>query len=825
MAMTLPAAFEDARRMRSSSASFIVHLSGDSTDLYLSTRPLELSGIPTVEAGVRSFSAITQGLDVVSLQEQKQSVRIVLSALWPHGASGGPGEQYGYADDCGALVGGTAIIYLYPGSHATSLSDCLEVFQGIIGQASVEHEGVTIDCDAVALVGHRYLPQVKATVADYPNIPPEHENVVLPIHYGERSDYHVGSTTNSLTRQDGLFVPLLIARDNVEYHYVVASHAMGDINSEDVYIYIPALDAWSLQVNNGVVTSDGGADAPPPLTYATMSLDRITSIWYSLLSPVQATPSSTATVDAAKAFNAINSNNEDDHCRVYASSSTYADIVFQWHQEGTHENSLVENSIAEITNVSGTYPYAILRCARWKVHGDLDSSHLDIWKGDAWDNFSSDFSWGDGAHIHYNASAGAYDWGGSNGTFWHLGSGPANGNGTPTSIRFRFGNTSASWTPDVTEVARIEEVLILIVHRWPRGFALDRHRRKASRRGAPPSDYYTTGPSGRRYDRAPSGRTLNPGETISAGSMDPVDRIGIPGSARVFDTWITASGRWGATHEYAQIRTAPLQIESILRDELGHTNIDTASFDAVVASKYGNSPSSGSPSCNWSLYPNSRVFSQTIIEGLCWEWGLVLFQTRDGQFKLFDYEDGLDTLDTIFPADLANGLPILETTDMGNAVNELTIMHTKTEWDDAFRFTEAVTDTAAQAKYPIRNDVTQCNYLREVRSPSSNTFADGRRHVDRLFDRLIGDAPTNPKTYPERILSRPHGFVKLPTIGVKYAHAELGDWIHLDADSFDPALKFFGQSWSGINLMVIGTEVRENMTILKTFNWVPLPIT
>lgn len=811
MAQTLSTNFDIARRHRSNSACFIVHFQAGSRDLYLSTRPVELpdSSIPKIEEGVKSFSPIAHGVDVYTFRYRQNSVRIVLSSGWPRRTS--DGSQYTYSDDLGYLIGHSATVYLYPGGAVQALTDCLEVFSGQVTKVYTSADGIEIECDALALVRHRDLPQVIATRADYPNIPPEHDGLTFGVFYGERYDPGVNATLYAMTRQDGLMLPVIVSRQD-EIKYIVASHAVDGVDGTKIYIYIKALDAWSRSDNVAATTLDSGNSTPQ--TYATIILDVNISHWQAVLVPSRALPSSTATDNPIQA-----TDHEDESvCNVIASSTTYADVIYEWTNQGAGDNDAVHNALAEI-GIAGKGE-AHLSIIRDRIHADIDAAYLDVWDGSAWVNFSSDLTWIDKRRRDYPVTSAGYDWIGANGIFWHLESGPNNGDGLPTAIRIRFENSSATWTADSTEVATIEDISIFIMHRWPRGFQPTMVHGRRDNRGGVPMPF--GGPPVHLISEAFEAKPSN----NSYGPMGKADKLAVGGSGRVFQSWIDSGGRYsGGTGQ--EIMVPPLQIESILRDELGvgPGSIDTDSFDYLVTEMYGD-VLSGSPMGFISLAPNSRVYSRDLIERYCWEWGMFLTQTRDLTLKVFDYELGLDVLDKIFPHDLVNGLPILETSSVSSVINKIILRFGKTEWDDAFRYTETVTDSSSTTHFNTRPENIDCEYLRKSVFAFMNEYdSDSRRHVDRLFDRLIGSAPNNPKASPECILSRPHAYVTLQTIGNKFAHAEPGDWITLDSDSFDPIQKFFGQSWADVNLMVVETEVTETMTTLKTFNWQPLPLT
>lgn len=830
MTQTTSAAWEIARHHRSNSACFIVHFFSGSYDLYLSTRPLNLPGtaLPTIEEGVKSFSPISHGVDIRTFGYRQNSIRITLSSGWTRRTV--DGEQYNYADTLGYIVGAQTNVYFYPGSAVQALGDCLRVFMGSVTRVYVSTDGIEVECDATGLIRHRDLPQTIATRADYPNIPPEHDGVVIGMWYG--SPYETNPVGNaSITQRSGAVIPLLVSRGATDrstggaiLKYKVDSARFPGLGVANFYIFISCLNAWSWCYNENTCVDETDIE-----TDGTFTLNTDTSRWKAFLYPTHALPSSSATENALQACDRI----EDSVCNVVASTSSYADVVFEWTNQGVTENSSIYNSLADMVSVLdslGNTGMAHLSTIRTRVSGAITAAYIDVWDGSSWINFTSDLTWTNSNRRDYTVDvAGSFYWNGvgvgGTGVFWHLGNGPSNGDGLPLAIRFRFVNSGASWTPDVTEVATIEEVLIKIHHKWPRNFQPERASRKASRRGylAPSNSRPSAGRPHYKEISLPS-----EGQVVATGADDNVDRLLCESTGRSYGSWIES--RFPGYTD-TQIYEPVFVLESILRDELAVSagNIDTDSIDAFMTIYYGAPDSlTWGPMAIIGLPPNSRIFSANLIERFCWEWGMFMFQSRNALVKVFDYEIGLDDLGTIFPSDLVNGLPILETLPVSDIVNKIVIRHTKTEWDDAFAFTETATDATSITKWGTIPDNVDCAYLRIVSggdSDSNNLFLDGRRSVDRLIDRLIGGAPQAPSSTPQRILSRPHAYVTLQTIGHKYAHAEPGDWIALDAASFDPVFKFFGQTWDGIALMVVETEVTETMTILKTFNWQPLPLT
>lgn len=819
MSLTLPTAFENARRHRSSSACFILKMAvdtpklGPSASVYLSTRHipnLTISGPTTaeVENVVVRFSPINHGVDFYT-HAYKMSSCIVTVSSNPISVNPDDGTMYNMSDLIGDGLGygAVATVYLFPGGGATSIADCVEMLVGKITSAQMTDSGIDVKIDELDRWRHRSLPQNRATKADYPNIPASNDGATIGLCLGEYTDnlfWGINASPEADAKQ-GACQGLLVSAGDY-YEYILTAGEMIQVNAP--YIYLDAVKAWSHMHdynNKATIYLDSNG-------YHSIKWKPQETTWHCGLYPTASYGSSTATVSGQRASDL----NDDTNVQVYASSSSYADVIFVFHQNGSPDNDSVYNSFASML-IEGP----ILGISRDTIAAGVTSVGIDIWTGAAFQQLTA-ASFTDDQRTEYDIRT-IYDWFGINGIFWHLGSGTALGTGAPFAVRVRWENTGASWTPDTTLVGEVNELYLSIHHSWPRPIPTSKIRidgnsqRRASRRNH--LDPGLNGNTRRRTE--PQELKPNSGSLVSGGPKDNIDGVVVSVQGIIYP-----SPGWGDNHSDpgSSIEDAPGIIEYILRDELGITAIDETSFETVNVHHYGFS-------IGFMNIPHgTSIYSKDIIEDLCWENGIFVFRSRSGDIKMFDYELLLDDLGTIFPHDLIGGLPKLSTTDSNDFINDISIEYDPVEWFDGFaQRIENAKDTASINKIGTKHKDLTLTYQRGYRE--SGAFhdevlgdPDGRGPIDRLLDRLIGAGINDSKTSPEYLLSRPHALVTLETIGHKFAHAEPGDYFALDSGEFDPVLKCWGESWSGKTFMVYETEVHENKVVIKGLNWQPMPL-
>lgn len=263
-------------------------------------------------------------------------------------------------------------------------------------------------------------------------------------------------------------------------------------------------------------------------------------------------------------------------------------------------------------------------------------------------------------------------------------------------------------------------------------------------------------------------------------------RAGVECEGRTFGSWI------GSRNGHAQgdlIDQVAYIIESILRDELNVSgaNIDTASFDAV-------------PAVTGKLFLSHdySVASRNLIEMLAFQAGYMLVVSA-GKYRLVDVIAAGDKTSSgiLLYSDLAEP-PTVTTTDVNRVVNHLTINHSFAPEYRGFLKSTVFQNTASQAKpWGIRKAAIDCPNVSDAQ-------------VTALGNALVPSSGTG-------LWSSPRTLVDFVTIGWKWAHIEVGDYINADATTFDAQGKLFGGSWADSSVTGAGDFlVLEKMISAET---------
>ncbi len=383
----------------------------------------------------------------------------------------------------------------------------------------------------------------------------------------------------------------------------------------------------------------------------------------------------------------------------------------------------------------------------------------------------------------------------SNGVFWHPGTGVLCGDNEPLKIRIRLVDSGAGWTPNVTTVAYVHEVRLRISGRNPREYINVSVDTPSDDRPRSVAYYENSKFNYWSYTRG-----------WIADFKGTIDDIFVECRGREYGSWIDGGGRSNSLNAGDPIKEPVFQVESILRDELGLTNneIDIGSFDDVHTTV--NSTKGSVASSKISLPTGSKAFSKDLIESLGFEWGFFMFRTHEGKMKVVNYLGTGDVVATLEPTDLISGLPVVRLSNINRLVNNINVLHSRPVHRPSFSRAVTATDTASQTAYGSEDSLSRTISVDTIRGVSNSASSP----CDRLTDRLID---------VEALLSRPHRFVKLATVGAKFADGELGDTINLNATAFDPVMKCMGDTWSGLDLMIISKEMTERGVTFDTIIW------
>lgn len=783
--ITVPAVFGQFAGRDSHGGAFLLEIptvsglvdTGTAT-LYLSTKEFDLTTDGLHAYGiVREFGPIRHAIDVYSHRYEVSNVTITMSkvhafkeALSSRTTDYWIGVDYLLRKNWGK----EANIYWYPGGDANELADCLTIFTGkITGMSADVGETFTLTLDERETIAHRVLPQNHYNTTDFPDIENELVGAPVPIVYGNWS-YATGAGGGVL-RQTGFVVADKISTGD-DLKYLVAGHAVDTITQ--IWMYLQSLDSWAYIVtgfSSNVADTEG----------ATITIDRDTMYFIVFMRPFNGYLASTGS-DGSNPLGpaAAWDDDQDTKVSVIANSTTEAIIYFEWNQQGSESNDAVENGVAQLFDPAG--PTSNVEGAEFWVSkpGGITwtTANVELWNGASWLTIATSMTVD--AMTYYDFGTGSpntYDWiSNAVGTFWHLGSGPRGGDGTPFKMRLRF--VGSGWTANTTVVAYVHEARLRIAGQYPK----QRGRRRGWVR------VWTDPKHPERYIE--KWGWIDFLELISRN--DAFSTIAVECGGREYGSWIDDGARSNSFNAGDAINGPVFQIESILRDELGlgDSNIDVASFDAAEAIE--------DQDCFLSMRAGSEVNSKDLIETICYEHGFFTYRTHAGKIKIIDYLTGTgETVGTLIPSDLVNQLPLIRLGEYSQLANALTVHHTRLADDNSFARSNDYTDSSSDTAYgtlPITMS------LETVKVGSTAAIGD------RFKERLITQ---------EYLLSRPHRFVTLETIGNKWAHGELGDVFNLDATFFDPICMCMGDSWLNLDLMIISKEMTERGVTFDTIIW------
>jgi len=254
---------------------------------------------------------------------------------------------------------------------------------------------------------------------------------------------------------------------------------------------------------------------------------------------------------------------------------------------------------------------------------------------------------------------------------------------------------------------------------------------------------------------------------------------------REFGSWIDHADHSNAYDEGDQITQPAYIIESILIDELGvsSSNIDHASFDAAADANLN---------MNLAIHTDDQRWSDEIIREICGQSGFICYLSPSGKWKLLSWLKDYTGADaTIHYSDLVEP-PTIYRTPRNNIINDLTIYHGYRYDTELTTLTTNVTDSESQTNFGTRVEETTWRLLDED-------------SVDYLAPFYVGTGG---------LLSREWPIVKITTKEFIWADLEIGDFVTLDADTFDVQLKNEGIGWYERPFMVAGVIQKSNGTEL-----------
>jgi hypothetical protein len=777
LSLTLPTVFEAVKFQNVGTMAFMVKITNNSGTVFrfgdrtMNENPLVSSPHGDfIEGLIYDMSGVTHGYDFNTLEYQPARVSVVLSNLWSKVKL----DSYTWQRASDRLPNGSALglwgqsiqVWMYPGAYSQSPDDDgLLVFDGSIVQIDIDSDGkLILQADEIWNTGHRMLPQRRADVATFTDLPVENVGITLPLVYGPHNE-------QAYLRNTGFAVGLRVA----QWKWVIADHVVdsfydeprpsaatdgtsyGSSSTKAVWVKIDELNSWARSYA-GVTfnTNDSGR--------ATVVVDPLTVGFDVYLYPGSGQSASSAT-DAGNTAGITAAFDYDSSTKfsIIANSTTAASIYFEWYQNGSDATSGTNNGIADL-NGPGTDLEGVNLYMSKPGGTTIDSSSIEVWDGGAWVTVATSIDVATANMIHYQFAP-AFGWGTS--LQWHLGSGANGGDGTPFKVRLSFVGTG--WTANTTVAAYVHEIRLV------KSCSL-------------PKTIVTVGPNPNQRSVSPKGWIRWTDYGWASDWLDP-NGFAIPS---VLGASVTgrehadeADHTGEAWNDGDQITNPAGVIWSLLVQELGFDtgdDIDTDSFVVVYNS-------ATSRNCVLNLRPGSQVFSKDLIDNICYEQDLILYRRRGATPKFALAEgDGRAALAATIRRSEIRDLPTVSVTPF-NINNIITFRYRRLPHDNQFFKSETVEDTTSTAEYGDFSEEIFCQTI------ANSTW------LTPIKNRLISS---------RYFRSRAHYVVEFTTIGCRYAALELGDRIQFDATSMDAVLLCYGETWASLDFIVYEASVMKD---------------
>ncbi len=252
---------------------------------------------------------------------------------------------------------------------------------------------------------------------------------------------------------------------------------------------------------------------------------------------------------------------------------------------------------------------------------------------------------------------------------------------------------------------------------------------------------------------------------------------------RTFGSWIDDVGRVNDYNAGDLIEDPVYIIESILRDELGMTDVEINrdSFDDAADSNL---------IARFNIHDGNSMKAFTAIRALSEQGRFAFLWAGDGSAKILDLSDKTPTTTRIIPhSHLRRGK--ISVGKMRTIRNKMTVNS---------RYQEEYGNTADQDLY--EDSTSQNDHGEYVYTATWENIAGTSAALVAAFHVNSTDG----------IWSKEHSFIKLELSGFIHADMLEGDWIELEAESFDPHIKLYGESWSGKQFLLTSTRQTEDST-------------
>lgn len=774
--LTMPNIYDEFRRRMTSDASFVVRIVSGSKYWHLSNRAIDCHGFASYEL-IESIGPISEKLNIITREWGIAQVNIVIHnrPFFKSGETADQGMLLRPSDVFGNVYNEEIKIYIYPGSAANTIADCLLVFSGRVTDMPESDTNTLLLVASAENPKLNYrLPQTIISPETYPHVPFEARNRVVPIVYGDFSE------TDYLNGRG------LIPCEQVESRkYIVADHPVKSISA--IWWYIEELKLWAklrdASQYNVTIDDDG---------VATINFKSNTDIdayvWIYPNYPIYE-----------------EGYDETNHPWIYAvdrDENTYAKLIagvspgwsgvpekfasmifeFRGNYSDTKSGKHIKTRIRPQDRGPGEYDEKIAIELKYAIepgytdayNGTTENGGLLFFKGTGGRQNMGELTSNDpwrryyisGYELDYN-----YDWAADDdGIQWHLGTGSGQSGADGDPVRIYIGLRVNQEPPAGTTVGRVYEVRLRIPVRIHMS-----HFTKV--------------------------RVLNYGAPESR----PDRIIAVECEGRQFGSWIDAGNR-SNVNNYNNgdlIVSGQYVIESILREVLDYASrdIDTASFDAIEEPSY-HAPANYSKYINYDrtiTESDQRKTAKEIIQEICREHRFAFYPSSAGRARIIQMSPEPLSIMRISKADFVNNtVDSIKFTRKEYLINKGELRYGLRPHEGEYIGSAEISDMDSQTEYGIYRAIMNI---------------DGHG-----YDAVIGDQFGlfhwwfGSDSLGGKFLSRPHLVVEFRTMGIKYAHLEIGDWINFDHQKMDLDYKLFGKSWQWYDFLIIEKETTLECT-------------
>ena len=234
------------------------------------------------------------------------------------------------------------------------------------------------------------------------------------------------------------------------------------------------------------------------------------------------------------------------------------------------------------------------------------------------------------------------------------------------------------------------------------------------------------------------------------------------------------------------------QTEMLLRWPIGlnDDHIDMDSFDAAYSEDYATRAI---------ITDENPQRVGDVLQELSENGNYCLFFDAAGKTRLIalDQPQGESpgpTTNAVIPYYDLTDSPELYQTEVDQVLNRIKVYYDCDPADGSFRGEETFTNSTSRAAYGLREHTAglQLRYFDDA----------GGAGIDAFMAFAMTGTPS--------LLGSRHKGIHIETIGARWIHLQIGDWVELDAETTDDQISFHGATWAGEQFLIIGKTVTKN---------------